>query len=455
MAVLKEPPIINAPHPLYFMKEMSEDALGFLSRAAKTHGDIVCFKLGPFRAYLLNHPDLIQEVLAGQPQNFHKEVALKVTRTMLGDGLLTSEGEHHKRQRRLIQPAFHRQRIASYASIMVEKALAYSGQWKDGMTLDLNEEMMHIALSIVGKSLFGTDLEQSAQEIDRALGEALTVFKDWIYRPFPTLWQWLPLPKTLRVRRARRILDRTVFRLIAEHRKSGVDSGDLLSMMLEAVDTEGGGGGMTDEQVRDEAATLLLAGHETVGNALTWTFYLLGQNLEAEQKLHEELDSVLSGRPPRYEDYPNLRYTEKVFSESMRLLPPAWALGYQPIMDVKIGGYDIPKNSIVNMSQYIMHRDPRYWGDPEKFDPERFTPEAKASRPRFAYFPFGGGPRQCIGESFAWMEGVLVLATLAQRWQARLVPGHRVELFPSITLRPRYGMKMTLEERKTAPVAVS
>lgn len=422
-----------------------------LTQTARKYGDICCFKVGPWRAYLVNHPDLIQEFFA-QAQNFQKEPALQITKTILGEGLLTSEGETHKRQRRLIQPSFHRQRVASYASIMVDKALSLTRDWKDGRTLDINEEMMHIALAIVGKSLFGTDLEESAQEIGLTQSEALTVFKDWMYRPFPTLWQKLPLPSTFRVRRARKTLDKTIYRLITEHRQSGVDNGDLLSMMLFAEDTKGGGGRMTDIQVRDEAATLLLAGHETVGNALTWTWYLLDQNPAVAEKLHQELDRVLGGRAPRFEDYPELRYTEKVFSESMRLLPPAWALGYQAIRDTRIGGYDIPKGSVVNVVQSIMHRDPRYWTDPEKFDPERFTPEAKAARPRFAYFPFGGGPRQCIGEPFAWMEGVLVLAVLAQRWKPRLVPGHPVELFPSITLRPRYGMKMTLEERNPSVV---
>jgi cytochrome P450 len=443
MAALVDPPIIRARYPFEFFIEFSRDPLGLLARSAKKHGDICCFQVGPFRAYLLNHPDLIQEVLSVQPQNFHKEPALQITKTILGEGLLTSEGDYHKNQRRLIQPAFHRQRVASYAEIMVEKALGLSRDWKDDQRLDINEEMMHIALAIVGKALCGVNLEDEAEDIDLALGTAMRVFKDWMYRPFPTFWPKFPFPKTLKVRKARRQLDRTVFRIIHEHRERGTDNGDLLSMMLFAE-----GGGMTDAQVRDEAMTLLLAGHETVGNALTWTWYLLSQNPGAEEKLHEELDRVLGGRAPRMEDIPQLRYTEMVFSESMRLLPPAWALGYQAICATKIGGYDIPKGSIVNMVQYLMHRDPRYWEDPEKFIPERFTPEAKAARPRFAYFPFGGGPRQCIGEPFAWMEGVLVLAALAQRWAPRPVEGFKLELFPSITMRPKRGIPVILKERK-------
>ena len=447
MTVLADPPVIKARYPFEFFFEFARDPIGLLTRTAEKNGDICYFKFGPWRAYLLNHPDLIQEVLSGQPQNFHKEPALQITKSILGEGLLNSEEELHKRQRRLIQPAFHRQRVATYGEIMVEKALGISRDWKDGQTLDMNEQMMHTALAIVGKALFGVNLEDEAADIDQALGRAMRVFKDWMYRPFPSLWQKFPFPKTLRVRRARRKLDKTVFKMIAEHRQRGTDNGDLLSMMLFGEDREGGAP-MGDAQVRDEAMTILLAGHETVGNALTWTWYLLSQNPEAEKKLHEELDRVLGGRPPHLNDIANLRYTEMVFAESMRLLPPAWALGYIAIRDTKIGGYDVPKGSVVNMIQYVMHRDRRYWEDPEKFIPERFTPEAKAARPRFAYFPFGGGPRQCIGEPFAWMEGVLVLASLARRWAARPAAGYKLELFPSITLRPKRGLAMVLRERR-------
>ncbi|HJT23750.1 MAG TPA: cytochrome P450, partial [bacterium] len=422
-------------------------------RAARAHGDACCFQVGPWRSYLFNHPDLIQEFFS-QLQNFQKEPALRITKTVLGEGLLTSEGELHKRQRRLIQPAFHRQRIASYAAIMVEKALSTASSWEEGRTLDVNEEMMHLALSIVGQSLFGTQLEGEAESIDRALGTALKVFKDWMYRPFPTFWGKFPFPKTLKVRKARRELDKTVFAMVARHRQRGTDNGDLLSMMLFAEDAEGGGGRMSDTQVRDEAMTLLLAGHETVGNALTYCWYLLAQNPEAEAKLHAELDAVLGDRPPALEDYPRLAYTEQVFAESMRILPPAWAVGYQALKDTKIGGYDVPKGAVVNVAQYLMHHDPRYWPDPEKFEPERFTPEAKVSRPRFAYFPFGGGTRQCIGESFAWMEGVLVLATLARQWRPRPVEGFKLEFFPSITLRPKHGLPMVMLRRKPSPVRV-
>jgi cytochrome P450 len=441
------PPGPKARYPGQLLFAMSKDIIGFLKKTAADYGDISTFTIGLQRMYMLNHPDHIQQVLAVQPQKVMKDRALQMAKTILGEGLLTSEGELHKRQRRLVQPAFHRQRVASYAAVMVEKAVAAGQKWKDGETRDVNKDMMDLALLIVGKTLFGADLESYAQEIADALNTTLEVFQKRMMFPTP-LWQKLPLPSTFRMNRARRNVDRLIGQMIAEHRKGGKDTGDLLSMLLMSEDSDGSGH-MSDLQVRDEAATLLLAGHETTANALTYTWYLLSQNPEAEAKLHAELDNVLKGRPPVFEDIPNLPYTEKVFSESMRLLPPAWALGYESTAEVEVGDYVIPKGSVIFMSQYVMHHHPRYWDKPDQFIPERFTPEAKSSRPRFAYFPFGGGPRQCIGEPFAWMEGVLALATLAQDWAPKLVPGYKLELFPSITMRPKNGMPMTLHKRKS------
>ena len=438
-----DPPMIRQRYPGEFFLQFSDDPIRLMAKVVREHGDASCFRVGPYRAYLFNHPDLVQDFFS-RLQDFQKEPALQITKTILGEGLLTSEGDYHKKQRQHIQPAFHRQRISSYASIMVEKAQAMSQSWKEGQTLDINGEMMRLALAIVGKSLFGVGLEDEAEEIDRALGTALAVFKVWMYRPFPTFWGKWPFPKTLRVRKARRTLDEKIFTMITRHRERGTDNGDLLSMMLFSMDAEGRG--MTGAQVRDEAMTLLLAGHETVGNALTYTWYLLSKNPGVAEKLRQELDSVLGGRLPGLDDLPRLKYTEMVFAESMRLLPPAWALGYQSLVDTKVGPYDVPKGSVVNVVQYLMHRDPRFWEDPEKFVPERFTPEAKAARPRFAYFPFGGGSRQCIGESFAWMEGTLVLAALAKDWAPQVAEGYKLELFPSITMRPKRGMPMILQK---------
>jgi cytochrome P450 len=320
-------------------------------------------------------------------------------------------------------------------------------RWRDGAALDMSEEMMRLTLGIVGKTLFDADVVSDAQQV----GEAMTVVMDLfniITIPFFELLQKLPLPQLRRFDSARARLDAIIYRLIEERRRSGVDRGDLLSMLLLAQDTEGDGGTMTDEQLRDEVMTIFLAGHETTANALTWTWYLLSQNPEAEAKLHQEIDRVLEGRLPTFEDVAQLKYTEMVLAESMRLYPPAWAIGRLAMNESEIGGYVVPKKSLVLMSQYVMHRDPRYFPEPLRFDPDRWTAEARESRPQFSYFPFGGGPRRCIGEGFAWMEGILLMATLAQQWQMRLVANHPVVLKPVITLRPKYGMRMTVIRRQ-------
>jgi cytochrome P450 len=265
--------------------------------------------------------------------------------------------------------------------------------------------------------------------------------------PFTEYLERLPLPSVRRFNSARDTLDRTIYRMIAERRRSGEDKGDLLSMLLMATDTEGDGSGMSDLQLRDEALTIFLAGHETTANALTWSWYLLSQHPDVEARLHEEIDSVLNGRAPSYGDMPALPYTRMVFAESMRLYPPAWAIGRRALHPFDARGFIIPKRSVVIMSQYIVHRDARFFPEPERFDPDRWKPEAVAVRPKFSYFPFGGGNRVCIGEQFAWMEGVLLIAALAQKWRMRLVPGHPVEVQPLITLRPKHGMRMTLEKR--------
>ena len=373
---------------------------------------------------------------------------LQRAKRLLGEGLLTSENPLHTRQRRLAQPAFHKQRIASYASLMVDYAERHQRErWKDGQTLDVSQEMMHLTLAIVGKTLFDTDTEREAEEVRAALSATMVSFTRFLM-PFAELLDHLPLPSTRRFQEARSRLDTIIYRMIDERRKSGADRGDLLSMLLMAQDEEGDGGGMTDEQLRDEAMTIFLAGHETTANALTWTWYLLSQHPEVETRLHEEVDSVLAGRRPTVEDLPRLSYTEMVLAEAMRLYPPAWVLGRRALKDYEVGGYRVPAGSLVIMSQYVTHRDERFFPDPLRFDPERWTPEAKAARPQFSYFPFGGGPRRCIGDGFAWMEGILVIATLAQSWRMRLVPGHPVELRPVVTLRPKHGMRMTLELRK-------
>jgi cytochrome P450 len=413
---------------------------------ARRYGDISHFKFSGLETFLINHPDYIKEVLVTNNQNFTKGLALQRAKRLLGEGLLTSEGEFHRRQRRLAQPAFHRQRIASYGSVMTDYAARTTGRWRDGETLDIADEMMRLTLGIVGQTLFDADVESEAEEIGAAMNVVMDLFNT-LTIPFFELLEKLPLPQMRRFKKARARLDRIIYRMIDERRRSGEDRGDLLSMLLLAQDEEDQSGGMTDVQVRDEALTIFLAGHETTANALTWTWYLLSQNPDAEAKFHLELQAVLGARPPSFADFPRLRYTEMVLAESMRLFPPAWALGRRSIDECTIAGYIIPPRSLVLMSQYVMHRDARYFPNPEHFDPERWSPEARDSRPQFSYFPFGGGPRRCIGEGFAWLEGVLLLATLGQQWQMRLVPNHPVALRPVITLRPKHGMRMILNRR--------
>jgi cytochrome P450 len=449
MATMLEAPGPKSVWPGHEMIPFRRDPVGFLARLARQYGDVSQFRVGPVKMFLLNHPDYVRDVLITHHEKFHKGRALQRSKRLLGEGLLTSEGAHHRRQRRLAQPAFHRHRINAYAEVMIEYAERTSARWGAGQTLDVADEMMRLTLAIVGKTLFDADVESEADEVGGALTEVMELF-GYLLLPYAELLDKLPLPATRRFRRARARLDAVIYRIIEERRRAAADRGDLLSMLLLAVDEEGDRTGMTDEQLRDEVMTIFLAGHETTANALTWTFYLLAQNPEAEAKLHAEVDLILDGgrRRPAPEDLPDLRYTEMVVAEAMRLYPPAWAVGRMAIEEHEVGGYLIPRGATALMSQYVMHRDARFFPDPERFDPERFTPEAKESRPQYSYFPFGGGVRRCIGEGFAWTEATLLLASIARRWRMRLVPGRRVELKPRITLRPgANGVVMRLESR--------
>lgn len=445
---------LNPPGPkrkpvIGYLREFRHDPPAFLTKLAREHGDVVHFKLGPQDMYLLNHPDYIRDVLVTNNRNFVKSRGMQMAKKFLGESLLTSEGEFHRRQRRLAQPAFHRQRINSYADAMIDHAFRTRERWQDEETLDMWQEMMRLTLSIVGKTLFDADVEAEATEIRKALTDVMQLFER-ITNPFSVLLDKLPLPANLRWVKAKARLDETIYRIINERRASGRDQGDLLSMLLLAQDEEGDGSSMTNQQLRDEAMTLFVAGHETTANALTWTWYLLSQNPEVESKLHSEIDEVLCGRKPEAHDFMNLRYTEMVFVESMRLYPPAWTMGRRVLSDYRVDKYVIPSGSIILMSPWVMHHDPRFYPDPYKFDPERWRPDARDARPKFSYFPFGGGPRVCIGEQFAWMEGVLLIATIAQKWKMRLAPGHLVEPKAMVTLRPKYGMRMVIEARELA-----
>jgi len=425
------------------LRAFRRDPIGLLSQAA-TFGDVAYLRLPRFPAYLLNHPDLVHDVLVTGSQGFMKGPTMQAAKLVLGESLLTSEGEYHRRQRRLIQPIFHHDRIAGYGAAMVEHAARRCDRWHAGQTIDVHREMAELTLSVVGATLFGTDVETAEA---RSVGEALTLQLSMFGRVFSPLFQLsmrLPLPSNRRFERSKAALDAVIDRMIAERRSSGAAGEDVMSLLIRAQED---GAGMIDAQVRDEAMTLFLAGHETTSNALTWTWYLLSQHPQVEAKLHAELDEVLGSRPPTVTDVPRLRLTEMVLTESMRILPPAWAIGRRALADHHADAYVIPAGSVVIVSPYLVHHDPRWYEDPETFVPERWTDEERARRPRYAYLPFGAGPRMCVGEHFARMEGVLILATMAQRWRLRLVPGHPVELQPVITLRPKHGMAMTAERR--------
>jgi len=429
------------------LHRLQDDPLAFVSRMAREPGDIVHYRLWRQDVFLAKHPDLIRDVLVTNQHDYAKGAGLQWAKRFLGEGLLTSEGEVHTRQRRLSQPAFHRQRIGSYAAVMADYAARSSERLREGALFDMHAEMMALTLAVAAKTMCDADVGSESAEIGEALTDVISVFPRFVL-PFAGLLHRLPLPATRRFERARARLDEVVYRMIEDRRRSGEDRGDLLSMLLMARDEENDGGRMSDTQLRDEVMTLFLAGHETTANALSWTWYLLAQNPEAEARLHEEIDTVLGGRHPVFEDLPRLRYAEMVLAESMRLYPPAWGLGRRSLRDQVLGGIAIPVDSLVLMSSYLVQRDPRFFPEPLRFDPTRFTPEGKASRPKFAYFPFGGGARQCIGEPFAWMEGVLILSTLAQRWRFRVDPRARIEPQALITLRPRRGMPMRGQIRR-------
>lgn len=431
------------------IRQLQQDRIGFLSANQQQYGDIVHFKVGSRHIYQLNNPEHIQYVLVKHPENFQKTPALKnAARDSIGQGLLTSDGDLHKRQRRLVQPAFHYNRIAAYANTMVNYTDDMLGEWENGKQIGMLNEMMHLTMRIVGKTLFDTDVTNDADSIGAAISVGIEATSDRIARPLPFL-EKLPTATNRKRRAAIQVIDKTIIRFIEERQASGEDKGDLLSMLLMAVD-EQDGGQMTNKQVKDEAMTLFVAGHETTANALAWTFYLLGQHPEVERKLVEEIATVLDGRLPTLADLPRMPYLEMVIKESMRMYPPAWTVSREAQADFELGGYTIPKGSIIMMSMYILHHDAHYWDQPDTFLPERFSAANEENIPKYAYFPFGGGPRVCIGNQFAMMEAELVLATILQRYQLSLLPNQHIKLNPLVTLRPQPDIQMHVSQRETA-----
>ena len=413
-------------------------------RWADEYGDIFYYRAAWLHVYFLNRPDLIEYVLVRNPQNFRKDRVVQNSRWLLGTGLLTAEGDAWKRQRRLIQPAFARDRTEAYARCMTDSAEQMLTDWRVGSMVDIHQEMMSLTLRVVVRALFELETMETS-EISRSLN---TIMLNSIGGRllFPPFFRYLPLPGMRDVRRAVNNMNAAAYEIIRQRRSSDKQtSGDLLSILMHARDEDGSR--MTDEQVRDEIMTFLLAGHETTALALSWALYLLSRNAGAEEKLHEEVDRVLADRLPCVSDLPSLPFIESVIKETMRLYPPAWSVARTAINEFELEGYEMPAGSNIVMSQWIMHRDQRFFPEPEKFDPDRWTTSACQNLPRFAYFPFGGGPRQCIGASFAMTEVVLILASIARRFQLVSVDKTPVLPVPSITLRPKDPIRMRIEAR--------
>ena len=427
-------------------RQLAHSWPGHSVNCSRDFGDIVYYRFLHVGICQLTHPDHIEAVLVRNAANFQKSRDYGAMRFILGNGLLTNEGASWQRQRQLIQPAFRHENIAEYAEIMVDSVSAHLSRWRDGESRDLHHEMGELTLDIVAKSLFGAKVAHQARNIGEEVAAVMERFFTQAALTF-LLPERFPIPKTPRLLRSKRRLDSVVLTIIRERRANNTSGHDLLQRLLDAQDEHGAQ--MSDEQLRDEIMTLFLAGHETTANALTWTWYLLAQNPQVEQALTAELDSVLGGRAPALADLPRLPYTEMVVKESMRLYPPAWGIGRRAINEFELGGYRIPAGTNIFIMQWLTHRDARFFPDPERFDPERWRddPVRKGRIPRFAYFPFAGGPRVCIGAGFAMMEAALLLASIAQRYRFSLAPGAKVKPLFSVTLRPKYGLPMKLHRR--------
>jgi cytochrome P450 len=448
------PPGLRRALPFYFRRKWVNfgQPIPLFEHLHKVFGRIAHYRFLGTTIVFVNDPDFINEILINQAPAFVRERTIVRLKILLGEGLITSDDPIHMRQRRIAAPAFHRQRIAGYATEIVSSAAAAAASWHPGQELDIADEMMQLSLHIVARTIFDSEVTPEVLSVRDEVNIVMDLYNFLI--AFPMLEKFLhwPIPGVVKFRKSRARLDKVVATMIASRRSLSLadleSRGDLLSMLMAAHDEEGAAPGeqaMNDTQVRDEILTIFLAGYETVANALTWTWYLLTQNPEAADKMYAEVAEVLQCRTATLADYPNLKYTEQVFAESMRLYPPAWAMGRRSTKPVELGPYKLPAGAHFFFSQYVMHRSSEYWDDPLTFRPERHTPEAKATRPRFVYFPFGGGRRQCIGEGFAWMEGVLSLATIAQRWRLTFVPAYPVIPQAKITLRPKHPMIMRVD----------
>jgi len=420
---------------------VARDVLGFFTSCARDHGDIVSLRMGSWPTLLLNHPDHLEYVFVRNHRNFIKNSFFwRHVRAIFGNGLLTSEGELWQQQRRLSAPAFAGARVGGYSGTMLALTQRMLDQWSSGEVRDIHAEMMMLTLRIAAKTLFSAEVEENIVEIDHAVNEITVEIASRFARPF-FIPDAVPLPGHIRYRRGVRRIERVVERIIGERRRAhGEPRGqhDVLSMLMLARDEDGKG--MSDRQLRDEVVTLLLAGHETTALALSWTLYLLGQHPEADALAHAELGEILNGRQISLEDIPRLPFMESIFSESMRLYPPAWSIGREAVSDCEIGGYAVKAGTTIFISPWVLHRDPRYFEEPDSFRPQRWSEDFRRSIPRFAYFPFGGGPRICIGKSFAMQEAMVILTTMLQRFRFEWQSDSQVSPLPSITLRPKGGI---------------
>lgn len=429
--------------------DFQRDSLGFITRMAHEYGDVALYRLGNIEIYQINDPKAIQQVLQSKNHNYIKGEFFGTLRMIAGNGLIVSEGAHWLRQRRLMQPAFHRQRIANFAGMMVEQAQEMLRGWEQaaasGQPLNVARSFTDLTMAIITQAMFSNAYTDRTNRVGMAISHLLDDVNFRFIVPFyPRLN--VPTPRNLKARASMRIVDEVVYGFINERRASGADGDDLLGMLMSARDEETGEA-MTDEQLRDEVLTIFVAGHETTAVLLAWVCYLLALHPEAAERMYAEVDQVLGQRLPTLEDLPKLAYTRMVLDETMRLYPPAWVTNREAVEDDVLCGVRIPAGKVVLLSSYAVHRLPQYWEDPEAFDPLRFTPERSADRPRFAYFPFGGGPHQCIGNSFALTEATLILASIAQRFRLELIPGQAVIPQPAVTLRPRDGLMMTIKKR--------
>jgi cytochrome P450 len=423
---------------------MQQNPLDYFTAIAREYGDVSGLRIGNFRTLFINHPDLIEAVLVKNARKYHKGRILQANKYLFGEGLLTSEGDFWLRQRRLSQPAFHRARVGSYAETMAEYSEQAITNWRNDEERDIHEEMMQLALRIVGKTLFDADVTQDAKEVGETLDLLLHLAANFGRTVLIPLW--VPTPRNIRAKLGIKRLEKVIYRIIADRRANGRDTGDLLSILLDVQDEDGTR--MNDRQLRDETITLFLAGHETTANTLSWTWWLLAQNPAVEKKFHEELDGVLGGRTPTLDDLPKLVFLNNVLTESLRLYPTAWGMARLAVEEHEIAGYPVHVGNGVAFAQWVVHRDPRWFDAPLEFRPERWESGLAKQLPRFAYFPFGGGPRQCIGNTFALMEASVVLATIGQKFRFALAPGHKVVPLASITLRPKNGIQVTLKARR-------